>query len=101
MQLYTGAWSEPFAFLAQKSARTDLSNLRCGSALNCRDNKIKGRIAEINVHRRVEGLRVRIQSGRQQDDHTLGHAWTGVGILRSEEHTSELQSLRHLVCRLL
>src|SRR5262245_63133427 len=23
------------------------------------------------------------------------------GILRSEEHTSELQSLRHLVCRLL
>src|SRR5262245_62797868 len=30
-------------------------------------------------------------------------AWvTGVrGALRSEEHTSELQSLRHLVCRLL
>ena len=23
------------------------------------------------------------------------------GIVRSEEHTSELQSLRHLVCRLL
>src|SRR5437899_4549462 len=23
------------------------------------------------------------------------------GVLRSEEHTSELQSLRHLVCRLL
>src|SRR5262245_62192140 len=32
-------------------------------------------------------------------------AWSPVGIdsprLRSEEHTSELQSLRHLVCRLL
>src|ERR1039458_10234790 len=26
--------------------------------------------------------------------------WTATGI-RSEEHTSELQSLRHLVCRLL
>src|SRR5262245_24860261 len=26
---------------------------------------------------------------------------TAVGIYRSEEHTSELQSLRHLVCRLL
>src|SRR5437899_10207649 len=26
---------------------------------------------------------------------------TGVHVLRSEEHTSELQSLRHLVCRLL
>src|ERR1039458_10536145 len=25
----------------------------------------------------------------------------GSGITRSEEHTSELQSLRHLVCRLL
>src|SRR5215212_11408436 len=25
----------------------------------------------------------------------------GRGLLRSEEHTSELQSLRHLVCRLL
>src|ERR1035441_6486341 len=29
-------------------------------------------------------------------------AWAGiVFIMRSEEHTSELQSLRHLVCRLL
>src|SRR5262245_64342358 len=26
---------------------------------------------------------------------------TSLGDLRSEEHTSELQSLRHLVCRLL
>src|SRR5205814_8741103 len=26
---------------------------------------------------------------------------TGFAMLRSEEHTSELQSLRHLVCRLL
>src|SRR5205814_10731953 len=25
----------------------------------------------------------------------------GTGVTRSEEHTSELQSLRHLVCRLL
>src|ERR1039458_10452007 len=27
--------------------------------------------------------------------------YRGVGSIRSEEHTSELQSLRHLVCRLL
>src|SRR5262245_62790405 len=27
--------------------------------------------------------------------------FTEVGYVRSEEHTSELQSLRHLVCRLL
>src|SRR5205814_9914043 len=34
---------------------------------------------------------------------TLGTALTavGAGVFRSEEHTSELQSLRHLVCRLL
>src|SRR5438045_7989544 len=29
----------------------------------------------------------------------LGHV--AIGLERSEEHTSELQSLRHLVCRLL
>src|SRR5262245_63590080 len=29
------------------------------------------------------------------------YAWAGNDQVRSEEHTSELQSLRHLVCRLL
>src|SRR5205814_8160960 len=29
------------------------------------------------------------------------HAWRIIPFARSEEHTSELQSLRHLVCRLL
>src|SRR5258705_13952086 len=32
---------------------------------------------------------------------SLTHVRPGRGHLRSEEHTSELQSLRHLVCRLL
>src|SRR5262245_62517478 len=32
----------------------------------------------------------------------IAHKWRSAGQhLRSEEHTSELQSLRHLVCRLL
>src|SRR5262245_41526860 len=31
---------------------------------------------------------------------TLQHARAALAALRSEEHTSELQSLRHLVCRL-
>src|SRR6266576_6214992 len=31
----------------------------------------------------------------------VGHAATGVTVKRSEEHTSELQSRRDLVCRLL
>src|SRR5215472_19358818 len=33
--------------------------------------------------------------------HSRGWAARGSPQLRSEEHTSELQSLRHLVCRLL
>src|SRR5205814_8266372 len=35
-----------------------------------------------------------------QDAQALSHGTKG-GAQRSEEHTSELQSLRHLVCRLL
>src|SRR5205814_10282815 len=31
----------------------------------------------------------------------VGAGMAGGGLWRSEEHTSELQSLRHLVCRLL
>src|SRR5438045_7608159 len=33
--------------------------------------------------------------------HRVNHSLGVVGEKRSEEHTSELQSLRHLVCRLL
>src|SRR5262245_64459611 len=33
--------------------------------------------------------------------HQQSHAFAEDAALRSEEHTSELQSLRHLVCRLL
>src|SRR5436853_3519518 len=44
---------------------------------------------------------------RGRDVHTVigkthdGGVRRGVAVVRSEEHTSELQSLRHLVCRLL
>src|SRR5262245_66591981 len=37
--------------------------------------------------------------GREQ--HALFGFEIGIADVRSEEHTSELQSLRHLVCRLL
>src|ERR1035438_4671359 len=33
--------------------------------------------------------------------HTRNPLYLGSMLIRSEEHTSELQSLRHLVCRLL
>src|SRR5205814_8262301 len=40
-------------------------------------------------------------SGRTIVRISLGVMRRTISVLRSEEHTSELQSLRHLVCRLL
>src|SRR5438045_7451719 len=40
-------------------------------------------------------------AGRSGDQHSLAVQQTARPAPRSEEHTSELQSLRHLVCRLL
>src|SRR5262245_64698697 len=40
-------------------------------------------------------------AARLGDDHIDRLVAGEVGLGRSEEHTSELQSLRHLVCRLL
>src|ERR1035441_3989930 len=37
----------------------------------------------------------------QRGTQTIAHLKQAVAYERSEEHTSELQSLRHLVCRLL
>src|SRR5258705_4847660 len=48
---------------------------------------------------RTHTLREELHDGARQGRGVLGgHDQPG---LRSEEHTSELQSLRHLVCRLL
>src|SRR5205814_10102581 len=51
--------------------------------------------------RRLEGSLKRLETDHVDlvHIHSLGHADDQVN--RSEEHTSELQSLRHLVCRLL
>src|SRR5262245_65042269 len=42
-----------------------------------------------------------LQHGRPVGDFDLDAVYGYFGHYRSEEHTSELQSLRHLVCRLL
>src|SRR3712207_8042296 len=51
------------------------------------------------VQRPVEGVLLRVQGDlpRLREHHELGQ----VGVGRSEEHTSELQSRQYLVCRLL
>src|ERR1035438_10720498 len=44
----------------------------------------------------------RSELATDDDDHfNHGHRRVAAVLARSEEHTSELQSLRHLVCRLL
>src|ERR1035438_4467957 len=57
------------------------------------------------VHLRSEKRRHRLLSSESEDGrphvHRTIHSGGYAGDHRSEEHTSELQSLRHLVCRLL
>src|SRR2546429_1658591 len=51
----------------------------------------------------LEAMLAVLMGGRSAEEIFLGHITTGAGndIERSEEHTSELQSRLHLVCRLL
>src|SRR5882724_2311605 len=64
--------------------------------------QLRARLARVaarplrDLERRVDELTVRLRRGVRGE---LSHATHRVA--RSEEHTSELQSLRHLVCRLL
>src|SRR5438552_16926620 len=48
-----------------------------------------------------DALPISIETLRDYDVPWAGHAPRGIDGLRSEEHTSELQSPDHLVCRLL
>src|SRR5205814_8041534 len=56
-------------------------------------------LGDVRVAQR-EGLSARFAQQHQQADEASG-ARAQRAAERSEEHTSELQSLRHLVCRLL
>src|SRR5262245_62308572 len=51
-------------------------------------------------HQARTALRARV-TGRIEDGKAGGARRRNSRLVRSEEHTSELQSLRHLVCRLL
>src|SRR5690625_6330472 len=59
---------------------------------------------ELDVHARTTILAGGVWTGRQQDLVTSEQGLrvqASKGVHRSEEHTSELQSRGHLVCRLL
>src|SRR3712207_7820615 len=51
--------------------------------------------------RRAGGRRRQVSRKQRRGDTTGGGAVRGRKLLRSEEHTSELQSRQYLVCRLL
>src|SRR5437899_4738132 len=75
----------------------------------------RSHIAELRVIEDVEHLEPQLEAATAVaakrevlEQRQVGHVCAGpaqeiarVRSLRSEEHTSELQSLRHLVCRLL
>src|SRR5437899_8519345 len=81
------------ALLAEGSYEETLANVRTES----RPSELK--IADLRVAV-VEGQRPILRLDTNQDIYGLGEVRDGASP-RSEEHTSELQSLRHLVCRLL
>src|SRR2546429_3832330 len=62
--------------------------------------RVQGRVPDSGRERellpRVREVRARGAQVRRRGVHRAGH-----DVLRSEEHTSELQSRLHLVCRLL
>src|SRR5437899_6841562 len=51
--------------------------------------------------RQAKGQQADCQRGARKGRQYQKDAKRRAGVQRSEEHTSELQSLRHLVCRLL
>src|SRR3712207_7039853 len=59
----------------------------------------------ISEHRHLRQVtdagRVDAERGQRRDREHRGGPWRAVAHLRSEEHTSELQSRQYLVCRLL
>src|SRR5438045_7535232 len=74
---------------------TEIYTLSLHDALPiCEDRRPQGR-----AHRVRQGPHERGAQGRARQ--ARAHGADGAVHDRSEEHTSELQSLRHLVCRLL
>src|SRR3989442_4991412 len=58
-------------------------------------------VSEMTVDRRAREIRYRHVRGITQGIDVVWQIVPGRAVARSEEHTSELQSRPHLVCRLL
>src|SRR5437899_9635197 len=96
-------------------ARPPIANYRCStSMLRTSPSSIRERLRAQHDkralfrrpagHRRIDRARCDAALLRNLEPESNAEPWPvhdGPRRLRSEEHTSELQSLRHLVCRLL
>src|SRR3712207_8023144 len=60
-----------------------------------KDLKVKGASSPLKKGTKVKNIRL------VDGDHNIDCKIDGFGAMRSEEHTSELQSRQYLVCRLL
>src|ERR1035441_5578975 len=85
------------AFVAGDGRRTPLG----AAVTGCPRPVRAGKTGQRGGHRlwRGVGTAIPAASSRPYSDPSISRQ--RFGFLRSEEHTSELQSLRHLVCRLL
>src|ERR1035438_6443193 len=83
---------------ADDSTARDLGRSREGDVLAFVENLAAGRNQELGEQVEAGGLTGPVWADQRMD---LAAAYPKVDVARSEEHTSELQSLRHLVCRLL
>src|SRR2546422_7327876 len=90
-------------FFFNDTATTEIYTLSLHDALPISTQKR----SEANPHHRLgahyhrPGLRVRLLGHASRQGSQGGWLRRGAGEFRSEEHTSELQSRLHLVCRLL
>src|ERR1035438_5234373 len=75
----------PSSLTRQTGSHTDVKDTKCPLQFNTGSDGFNG----------LNGF----EAGGAESGQRLVR-FSSVGFLRSEEHTSELQSLRHLVCRL-
>src|SRR5436853_711938 len=86
----------PYTTLFRSNKRSGGSG--CNGSHHARDALEREGSGNIHDYRVVKGwpaVNLRDHCGAESD------RWPAFDHTRSEEHTSELQSLRHLVCRLL
>src|SRR5205814_8045770 len=95
------AYGGAYVVMNSKHLRSDVSY-----AWPTAEIAVMGPEGAVNIVFRRELEQAEDKEGRRRElvteyEQKFANPYLAAGPLRSEEHTSELQSLRHLVCRLL